>query len=141
MWLTMILAIVFVFFTMLGLWVAISPILKRMRVKSDWTEVDATCVRVESVSRRSTNESASPTYRPVWEFMYYEIPMTSSEKSSASYLNIPIGTQMKIYVNPQNPEEILAPFKRDLAFTTVFGLLWAVVGVFLMIVIVTNKIG
>ena len=117
--------------TAFGFAIVFVPLRKRRKVKSTYDLVSATCIRVEVEECRSYDSEGSSEicFRPVWEYHYAAVTWTSRTKTAASYLNIPVGTVMDIYVCPDDPEKIYVPYGKDIAFTTVFGMVWLIAGV------------
>lgn len=115
--------------TAFGLAIVVLPLRKLYKAKKTYDLVSATCIRVEAQSVRTEEGSSSICYRPIWEYTYAGTLWTSHTNSSASYLNIPVGTVKDIYVCPDEPEKIVVPFTRDTLSLALFGSVWLIAGV------------
>ncbi len=107
----------------IGLIVLFIPFIRFYTVKKTFQKVNSICVKV-NVTEDYSGEIKSTSYQPVLKYSYdsqeYKTPMDTG----SSYLNIPVGTQKMIYVNPENQVDIFVPFIRLFVFTTIFGLVF-----------------
>ncbi len=112
----------FCFLVIVGSMTLFCPFIKLIVQKRKYQKVKAVCVGMNT-SQKTDNEGFETTmYQPVWEYYYDSQKYTSSMASRASFMNIPVGTEKIIYVNPENPLDISAAFIRSFVFTTIFGL-------------------
>ncbi len=117
-----------------GLAIIIVPfiILKKKKAKFDC--VSAKCIRIDTKRDYNSDGNVSITFLPVWEYWYQGETKIAKMNYSASYLKIPVGMEKEIYVNPDNPSDILVVFAKDYIFTTVFGACWSIFSLIITII-------
>ncbi len=114
------------------------PFLRFRYVRKHYVELSAVCVNVEeSQSYDSDADRYTTIYKPIWSYTYNGIQYTSTLGASASFLNMPVGTEKTIYICPEKPEKIYVPYQKLTLFLVIFGAAFVFAG---MIFVYSNFI-
>lgn len=119
----------FTAFLLVGLLVLVSTIVKPIIAKIKYEKVNGVCVRVDTHIGRSNRGRRTTTFKPVWQYDYTCEQYESSMSGSSSFMNVPVGEERTIYVNPDNPMKIYVFFIGDIIFSTIIGSLFFAIGV------------
>lgn len=122
--------------SVVGLIIILAPTISAIKKRQLCTEkVDAVISDLRFRYNRGPKGRMVKVYAPVYKYEYNDLTYTHT---SDVYTNIgvkPVGTQLKIFINPLNPQEIYVRSLGGIAFAVGLGLFFIYLGVSLFIAI------
>lgn len=117
-------------FTLVGLITAFGPIITGI-IKKRRCTYQTKAIVVDMHTRR--NSKGRRSYAPVYEYSYGGIQYVARSSTHRNYLLPDIGDEVDILINESNPEDFYVEEKKANIFSLIFGLIFAIVPMYMLI--------